>query len=443
MQTGLPTKPIMITHWDPDVYPVKPAPGIQELVLYGLLSGVLRQNGPVLIKEVDLLLNPRIRAAFEDDAVVGQFDSLLNTGRFKVLLPPLSTDFGDVDPNLQPMTAVARERDRKKRPYKTRIRKLTRADEAFCARLDRILVNAKAIQFRRDFPAENTFASVIAGVLSSPDRGWRKRPQFCGITAEIADRFVAYCHDPSKAIDRLAQDGVAPHGREAYRSLLYQVADCEENKAEHNSMSGSRAMKNLLQSAYAYCELHREDASGTYVGPRIAELPFITSVPRDFPTIEAMPLLDLSAEIPVAQNIGDILGRVLEEIPADVGVTNTTFEYRCAQIADAFAKYSVSRKPVKWSATGQHHWQTSKHYIQFGALILSVAVHVGLRFVSSFQSREIVEWSPDAIHAMTYCAQPLVDLIRGGQAYDDQDTERARLARGVLNLMKDRVSHIE
>src|SRR5258708_9631754 len=157
METWVSTKPIMITHWDPDLYPAKPAPGIQELVLYGLLCGVLRQDSKVFIKEVDLLLNPKIRSAFEDDAVVGQFDSLLHTGRFKVLLPPLSTDFGDVDPNVQPMTAVARERDRKKRPYKTRIRRLTRADEVYCAKLYKILVGARATQFRKDFPAENTF----------------------------------------------------------------------------------------------------------------------------------------------------------------------------------------------------------------------------------------------------------------------------------------------
>ena len=263
METWASSKPIMITHWDPDLYPAKPAPGIQELAVYGLISGVLRQDSKVLLKEVDLLLNPKIRAAFEDDAIVGQFVSLLETRRFKVLLPPRSTDFGDIDPTVQPMTAVARERDRKRRPYKSTIRKLTRADEVYCAKLDKILVNAEAIQFRNDFPAENTFSGVLAAVLSSPDRSWLGRPQFCGITPQMADAFAIYCQDPSKAIDRLPL-GVQPHGREAYRSLLYQVADCEEYKQKQKSMSGSRAMKNLLQSVYAYCELNREDASGTY-----------------------------------------------------------------------------------------------------------------------------------------------------------------------------------
>jgi hypothetical protein len=72
-----------------------------------------------------------------------------------------------------------------------------------------------------------------------------------------------------------------------------------------------------------------------------------------------------------------------------------------------------------------------------------VAAHIGLRFISSFDLREAVEWSPDAIHALTYCAQPLVNIIRGGKAYDDCDTERARVARDVLNAMKSRVSQID
>lgn len=438
-------KPILITHWDPDVYPAKPAPGIQELVVYGLLGAVLRRDSKVLIKEVDLLLNPKVRAAFEDDAVVGQFDSLLHTGRFKVLLPPRSTDFGDIDPNVQPMTAVARERDRKHRPYKTMIRKLTRADEAYCSKLDKILVSARAIQFRKDFPAENTFARLLAAVLSSPNRAWMSRPQFCGITAEMAKTFVTYCQDPSKAVERLESDGVVPNAREAYRSLLYQAADCKEYRSKHNSMSGSRAMKNLLQSVYAYCELNREDASGTYAGPRISELPSVEESPADVSIIEVPPLLDLSVEIPVAQNIGDILGRVLEEFSAerlDTTAKHMAFEDSCAHIADAFAKYSVARKPVKWSPRSHHRWEVLTHKILFGTLILSLAAHAGLRFISSFEYRDVVEWVPDAVHGLTYCAQPLVELIRGGKAYDIRDTERARVARALLNKMKDRVSHI-
>src|SRR5579872_73712 len=437
-------KPMMITHWDPDLYPSKPAPGIQELVLFGLLSGALRRNSPVLLKEVDLLLNPQIRMAFKDDGVLGQFDSLLSTQRFKVLLPPRNTDFGDFDPSVQPMTAVAHERDRKKRPYKTTFRRLSSADKAYCARLDKILVSANAIEFRKEFPAENNFARRLTSILSSPKRSWLRRPPFSGITPQMAETFLSWCWNPSRAVERLQSEGVEPHGREAYRSLLYQVADFEEYKAKHGSRTGSRALKNLLQSVYAYCELDREEASGTYMGSRIAELPLVEdSQEEDIPLFNAPPFLDRVLEIPVASNIGDILGRVLEEIPPEPLDGSTSLklvENRCAHVADAFARYSVARKPVKWSPEVQHRWKAYRHRVQVGALVLSAASHLtGLQFISSFELREIAEWSPDALHALTYCAPPLVNLIRGGKAYDDRDTERARVARSLLETMESRI----
>ena len=449
------TKPIMITHWDPDLYPTASPPGIQELVIYGITSAILRGRANVLLKEVDLLLNPKVRAAFRDDAVVGQFVSLLNTGLFKVLLPTLSTDFGDIDPTLQPMTAVAWERERKRRPYKNKFRQLTREDEIYCGKLDKILVNAGTetskrpdgvVRFRKEFPRTNEFACVLTGVLSRADRAWLSRPQFRGITPKMADDFVTYCNNPSKAVDRLPPE-VKPNSREAYRSLFYQVADCAEYKSKHNNMTGSRAMKNLLQSVYAYCELNREDASGTYEGLRIAELPLIGEpATDDLPTINEALLLNRTIELPVASNIGSILTRVLEEIPrepVDINANYGAFVDRCAHLSDAFAKYSVDVKPVVWSPTAQHRWTTYRHRVQIGAFLLSLLSHtVGLQFISSFEAQEVIRWSPDTIHGLTYCAQPLVNLIRGGKAYADRDTERARVSRALFETMKSRVSHI-
>src|SRR5580704_2879462 len=252
-------KPVLITHWDPDLYPTRPAPCIQELLVHVLI-------GKVLLKEVDLLLNEKLRRAFREPGIVRQFASLLNTGRIKVLFPPQSTDFGDIDPHAQPMTAVARERDRKKRPLKSKFRKLTRDDERYCAELDKILVGAGVVEFRKDFPAENDFAKTLTAVLSYPDRGWRRRPQFRGIDEEMAEAFVGYCHDPALALSQLAAHRVVPNAEEFYRSLGYQVADLYPPR-------NRRAMKNLLQSVYAHCELNREGALGTYFGTRIAELP--------------------------------------------------------------------------------------------------------------------------------------------------------------------------
>src|SRR5258708_19682405 len=128
----------------------------------------IRRDSRVVIKEVDFLLNPKSRAAFKDEAVVDQFDGLLQAGRFKVLLPPLSTDFGDIDPYVQPMTAVARERERKKRPYKTKVRKLPRAAERYCAKLDRLLLRPRATPFRKLFPPDHPFPRALPAVLSTP-----------------------------------------------------------------------------------------------------------------------------------------------------------------------------------------------------------------------------------------------------------------------------------
>src|SRR5205085_2418818 len=82
-------------------------------------------------------------------AIMRQFDSLLHTGRIKILLPPLSSTNFDIDPNDHPMTAVALERERSKRPLKTRLWKMTRADQHFCADLDTMIKSAARFNFDR------------------------------------------------------------------------------------------------------------------------------------------------------------------------------------------------------------------------------------------------------------------------------------------------------
>ncbi len=67
---------------------------------------------------------------------------------------------------------------------------------------------------------------------------------------------------------------------------------------------------------------------------------------------------------------------------------------------------------------------------------------MGLQFISSFELREALEWSPDVVHGLSYCAQPLVNLIRSGKAYDTRDSERATVTRALLDTLKRRLSHI-
>jgi len=227
-------RPILFTHWDPDVYPARSLtlPPVQELLLHILAYGEVR------IKDVDLFLNPAIRSYFSDESTREQFASLLETGRLQVLVPPKSTVF-DIDPLERPLTAVALERLRNNRPFKDQIWKFTPETKRYCQQLDDIIARAHAsvnvIRFRSEFPAtENTFAKKFAGILSGRDGNWRKRPQFSGITGETAAKFARLAEDP-----------------DFYRSAVY----------EHSRLYPQhqrRSLRNLAQSVYAYCELSWE-----------------------------------------------------------------------------------------------------------------------------------------------------------------------------------------
>ena len=83
-------------------------------------------------------------------------------------------------------------------------------------------------------------------------------------------------------------------------------------------------------------------------------------------------------------------------------------------------------------------------------LVKSASEHLYIRILSggSFGGRKTEDLrsrrvSAQLCHAIAYGGKPLVDLIRGGKAYDDRDTEHTRVTRGVRNAMKDRVSHID
>lgn len=420
----------MITHWDPDLYPTRPIPPIQELVVQVLTNRVL-------LKEVDLLLNPTLRSALKDAAIMRQFDSLLHTGRIKILLPPPATTTFDIDPNEQPMTAVALERERSKRPFKTKPWKMTRADQHFCADLDKVITSARAIQFRKDYPHENQFARTLASVLSNPDRLWRRRPEFRGIDDKMADKFVAYCEDPSLALADLRRQNISPNASQFYRSLAYQCADLYAAEPGR-----TRSMKNLLQSVYTKCELDREGSQGTYYGSRIAELP-----PTD-EELDGQDLLGLqelvlpdAAEIPVAENIGEVVSRVWDECSTDLSDLCAPDERRdvnaimdkWAHVADAFARYSVNLKSVKWTAETNERWHGISHRIHAALFLLEGAIRVAVRFGHEFSARPQLETGILTGSGMTLCSKRVVHWIRKGRAYNDRDIERARVRDALLN----------
>jgi hypothetical protein len=117
--------------------------------------------------------------------------------------------------------------------------------------------------------------------LSNPDLGWRRRLQFSGVTKRIAQTLVEYCADPSLAVRVLEKVNVKPNALQFFRSLGYQVADLYPPR-------NRRAIKNLVQSVYAHCELQREGARGTYWGTRISEL-LSVAVEKGSPALLMMP----------------------------------------------------------------------------------------------------------------------------------------------------------
>jgi len=74
--------PVLLTHWDPGMYPGHPLPLIPELVI-NLLA-----YGHVVLKDVDLFMNERIVPYLtEDPGHWEAFASLIGTKRITVLTP--------------------------------------------------------------------------------------------------------------------------------------------------------------------------------------------------------------------------------------------------------------------------------------------------------------------------------------------------------------------
>ena len=294
--------PVLLTHWDPDMYSSDALPLIPELVIQILV------HGEVWLKEVDLFLTATIQEQFDREEQFEQFSSLVETGRVKVLIPDESYKL--IDPGTQPLLATAIERELSKRPLATAEWRLTNSVRRYCERLDRVLVRADAIRRRQLPPNENVFAGTLSRVLSLPEVTWHGRPQFTGLDDAICAPFRSFCEDHRNAIAFLLERDQKPRGDGFFRSMAYQCADCFPQQ--------SRPMKNLIQSVYAACELEREGAAGTFVGEKIAEIP-----PTSLSQATAEDSKELisvriesglpAANIPICRNIGEVVDAVLRE----------------------------------------------------------------------------------------------------------------------------------
>jgi len=360
MKRTLPTAPLLVTHWDPDLYPARPLPLLQELIIHILA------HGEVWLKEVDLFLNPRIRAFLSKRSNRDVFASLVETGRIKILVPD-GTTILERDPQDEPLLAAAMARDGKK-PLKSEPWVLTEETKRFCKQLDSILgLTGRKVRNpwarpicrpRVTAPSEkNEFAAKLYGVLTQHDKRWQGRDPFKGISPAMVDQFAEFSQNHDKALALLAAADVTPNATNGfYRSLAYQCAD--EFRAE--GTIAVQAMKNLVQSVYTYCELKREQAAGTYGGDRLAEMP--PDKPAENANlglirIEVVPL-PRSIAIPVDANIGQVISNVLEMCDQSLHVfwnlagsspsPEQDFQVAWNHVAEVFAReVQLPQKPAK------------------------------------------------------------------------------------------------
>jgi hypothetical protein len=434
--------PLLITHWDPDLYPRQPLPLVAELVIHILA------HGEVWLKEVDLFLNSKIATCLSDPVTFRQFSSLVATKRVRILIPDRSRNLED--PIKHPVLSTAMEIVRSHRPLKSRPWRMTERHRRLCEALDRVLVANGGLSPRgvvrqriKPPPNRNAFAGKLIEVLNGPDKRWRQRPQFEGLDDRIAERFTKLAANHESALDVLRKKDITPNATNGfYRSLLYQCADCLLPTRRR------RAMKNLGQSVYAYCELDREKAAGTYHGSRVAELPPTDASPDEMLLRVDMVPTRKAIRIPVAENIGDIISAVLEDCAdsmrgfwAATGTSLTPevdFSIAWEHVADAFAKHSVDAHRGELSSRGKALWHVGE-YVVHGAEILSEAGKpLGVRWMPDVRDHPIAQTTLLFMNAIATFGRPAMEYIRRGRA----DAERGKIKRALLDAATARCGRV-
>jgi hypothetical protein len=435
--------PLLITHWDPDMYPNRPLPLIPELVVYILA------HGEVWIKEVDLFLNSRIAAFLSNPVGFQQFSSLVATKRVKILIPDASRDLED--PVKHPILSTANEIIRSKRPLKTRQWVMTDQDRRLCEALDAMLVangglRAKGVvRHRISPPANNVFAEQLVAVLTGDDKRWREREPFKAIDGRVAKEFTKYALNHELALDLLHKKKIVPNATNGfYRSLLYQCAEVllQDQKQK-------RSMKNLGQSVYAHCELHREKAVGTYYGTRVAELP-PTAKPTE-PEEEMYRVEIVSTEnpikIPVTPDIGDVVSAVLEEcadkmrgfwaVAGDTPLPEVEFMLAWEHVADAFAKYSIPHGG-ELSRTERKIWDIGEYLVHGAELLDEAGRKIGATWTPEFSQSRADELVKLGIKAVASFGRPTMEYIRRGRA----DRKKGKVKKALLDSATARVGQV-
>jgi hypothetical protein len=435
--------PLLITHWDPDMYPNRPLPLIPELVVYILA------HGEVWIKEVDLFLNSRIAAVLSDPVGFHQFSSLVATKRVKVLIPDASRDLDD--PVKHPILSTANEIIRSKRPLKTRQWVMTDQHRRLCEALDAMLIangglNAKGVVRQRiSPPANNVFAEQLVAVLTGEDKRWREREPFKAIDGRVAKQFTKYALNHELALDLLRKKDITPNATNGfYRSLLYQCAEVLLQDQRQ-----TRSMKNLGQSVYAYCELHREKAVGTYYGTRVAELP-PTAKPagpeEEMYRVEVVPT-EKPIKIPVTPDIGDVVSAVLEEcgdsirgfwaVAGDTPVPEVEFMLAWEHVADAFGKHPFPHGR-ELGKTERIIWDIGEYLVHGAELLDDAGRQIGATWTPDFSRSRVEGLVKLGIKAVASFGRPTMEYIRTGRA----DRKKGEVKKALLDSATARIGRV-
>lgn len=204
-----------------------------------------------------------------------------------------------------------------------------------------------------------------------------------------------------------------------------------------------RALRNLAQSVYAYCELRREEAAGTYFGSRIAEIPPTDDeILADDSRIHVVPIPG-EVQVPVASNIGEIVSNVLDECGEEMRLfwalgagskhPESAFVDAWAHVADAFARHSVKAKQVHTREKTSRRWHRTSQGLHLAVIVTEAGAFCGFKFLNHFAELPFIQGPLIALTAIASFGDLAVSAIRKGRAYDKRDTERDRVRRILLD----------
>jgi hypothetical protein len=253
---------ILLTHWDPDIYvPQVAVPWLQELTLYSLLFG------QVVVRDVDIFQNLSIgRHLATSDTDFQILVELVRNGCVEILtLRPEGYKDIRANPRIAPFTARS-ERHSASRSHMGEKWQPEVWQQRLCLKLDAAL-NETPFRYQARFPESNDFAPLLANVLSGEpvkNVAW-----FKDIGDDARSKFLKLCASDSLWESFLLVDchqkSIVGEGQGFYRTAAYQCAKAFP--------ASERALRNLIQSVYAWCECSREKTEGRYGGRLLWEIP--------------------------------------------------------------------------------------------------------------------------------------------------------------------------